>query len=1119
MNNIRMRRNGLCLLMLAATFGAGQASAEIAFAEVTAAAGFAYRGETWGASWADFSGDGRPDLFVSNHRSMDALYRNEGNGSFKDVRDAYGLTPFWSFTWPDGDHADHHGATWTDFDNDGDQDLMIASGGVTETQLLMNRGTSFSNVTTAYGFGTTLRGSRLPVWFDYNDDGQLDVLLFNSHAAAQLYRQGTGSFVATGTQLQNCSSGHYAQLSDVKNDGAMKLICENSSNQFPDRIYDFSTLPFTDITSAIPRIANVNDTVVADFNGDLRPDVFAVNGMQRISGAAQTGSNRLDASMVGAVYKILTFNTTGVITVQMFWDLLDIDTATYKNRIWIGSNSLHPSNIASLIDTSGIGTLEFTLDPANPDYHGIRPYNPAVDTGIYIGYDPVKNTWTVVTCSGPNWSVATFLISSTAAVSNVNMSGNIYGAELPINPTLMLNSATGFVNALTGSGLDVKVSCISTAAGDFDNDMDLDIYLVCRSGTGNISNRLFRNNGNATFVEVPSAGGAGGIIGDQVVDGAGSGENVVLADYDVDGFLDLFVTNGLNMIPYRQGGPDQLFHNLGNSNRWIELDLRGTTSNRDGIGAKVLATAGGVTQLREQNGGYHRWAQNDKRLHFGLATSTTVSLRIEWPSGIVDTFSNVPANHLYRITEGGGYQEIVPTPPGGSNVVPVITGQVPLSTAANTPLAITLASLTVTDPDNAYPADFTLNVQTGANYTVSGTTITPATGFTGTLTVPVTVNDGSANSAVFSLTVSVTGGTPSPCNTPPQSPGTEAAVFVWKNCTTGIWSMRVTAGGGSKTYNGSVDSSQPFSTVTPVSMEANDTLNYTTDPSRIVFGLTTTSTYQDGFDFSFPASADVCFNVNLPAGATVYVGGARTVVGTSFSLATLGACSTSSNVAPVITGQVPLSTPQNTALTLVLGNLTVTDPDNAYPADFTLNVQTGTNYTVSGTTITPATGFTGTLTVPVTVNDGSVNSAVFNLTVSVAGSAPSPCSTPAQSPGTEAAVFVWKNCTTGIWSMRVTAGGGSKSYSGSVDSSQPFSTVTPVSVEANDTLNYTTDPSRIVFGLTTTSTYQDGFDFSFPVSADVCFNVNLPAGTTVYVGGARTVVGPSFSLATLGACN
>ena len=94
---------------------------------------------------------------------------------------------------------------------------------------------------------------------------------------------------------------------------------------------------------------------------------------------------------------------------------------------------------------------------------------------------------------------------------------------------------------------------------------------------------------------------------------------MVTADYDRDGFLDLLVTNGHNMRPVYIGGPKQLFHNLGNANSWIEFDLVGTRSNRDGIGAKIYLTSGGVTQYREQNGGYHRWSQNSTRGHVGLA--------------------------------------------------------------------------------------------------------------------------------------------------------------------------------------------------------------------------------------------------------------------------------------------------------------------------------------------------------------------------------------------------------------------------------------------------------------------------------------------------------------------
>jgi hypothetical protein len=87
--------------------------------------------------------------------------------------------------------------------------------------------------------------------------------------------------------------------------------------------------------------------------------------------------------------------------------------------------------------------------------------------------------------------------------------------------------------------------------------------------------------------------------------------------------------------------------------------------------------------------------------------------------------------------------------------VPVITAQAALSTPADTALLITLADFAVADSDSSYPDDFTLTVHDGANYTRVGNVITPATGFSGLLTVPVTVSDGTADSPVFNATVSV----------------------------------------------------------------------------------------------------------------------------------------------------------------------------------------------------------------------------------------------------------------------------------------------------------------------------------------------------------------------------
>jgi hypothetical protein len=89
------------------------------------------------------------------------------------------------------------------------------------------------------------------------------------------------------------------------------------------------------------------------------------------------------------------------------------------------------------------------------------------------------------------------------------------------------------------------------------------------------------------------------------------------------------------------------------------------------------------------------------------------------------------------------------------NDVPRITGSTSLRIAENTDLTISLSALTVEDPDNAYPSDFSLTVFDGANYTRVNNTVTPVLDFVGLLSVPLSVNDGTDESAVFDLSVEV----------------------------------------------------------------------------------------------------------------------------------------------------------------------------------------------------------------------------------------------------------------------------------------------------------------------------------------------------------------------------
>ena len=96
----------------------------IGFEDVSEEAGLQTHTPTAASAWGDLNGDGKLDLWVSNHHGhMPSIYLNNGDGSFREVA---------SETLSDlrpGSVPDYHGAAWADFDGDGDQDLLVLSGG------------------------------------------------------------------------------------------------------------------------------------------------------------------------------------------------------------------------------------------------------------------------------------------------------------------------------------------------------------------------------------------------------------------------------------------------------------------------------------------------------------------------------------------------------------------------------------------------------------------------------------------------------------------------------------------------------------------------------------------------------------------------------------------------------------------------------------------------------------------------------------------------------------------------------------------------------------------------------------------------------------------------------
>ena len=250
-----------------------------------------------------------------------------------------------------------------------------------------------------------------------------------------------------------------------------------------------------------------------------------------------------------------------------------------------------------------------------------------------------------------------------------------------------------FRNDGGGSFTDVTTSPLNDAGnglgidwGDYDNDGDLDLYLVNCNG----ANKLFRNNGGSSFTDVTSAPmndagfGYGCMWGDYdndgdidlyLANGGASGENrlfrndggtfvdaasglirntgpstgVAWGDYDKDGDIDLYVTNN---NPYR----NKLFRNeIGTANHWVHVNLVGTTTNVSAIGARVRVVVAGVSQIREISGGSGWCSQNSLTAEFGLGFNLLVdTLQIQWPSGkSTDTYTNLPVDTLLTFYEGG----------------------------------------------------------------------------------------------------------------------------------------------------------------------------------------------------------------------------------------------------------------------------------------------------------------------------------------------------------------------------------------------------------------------------------------------------------------------------------
>jgi hypothetical protein len=212
---------------------------------------------------------------------------------------------------------------------------------------------------------------------------------------------------------------------------------------------------------------------------------------------------------------------------------------------------------------------------------------------------------------------------------------------------LFHNNGDGTFTSVTNAGPIVTDTGDdqSCAWADYDNDGFLDLFVTGGGPTHGMKDFLYHNNADGTFTRITR----GSLVNDN-----GEGAAAAWADYNRDGFLDLFVSNFQNLSNGDKA--NYLYLNSGNSNHWLVIHCAGRISNRAAIGAKVRVKASirgrEMWQLREISGGGNYVSQSSLEAAFGLGDATQAEIvRIEWPSGAVQQLTNIAAKQYLTVNE------------------------------------------------------------------------------------------------------------------------------------------------------------------------------------------------------------------------------------------------------------------------------------------------------------------------------------------------------------------------------------------------------------------------------------------------------------------------------------
>ncbi|MEX2663735.1 MAG: CRTAC1 family protein, partial [Vicinamibacterales bacterium] len=537
------------------------------------------------------------------------------------------------------------GITAADYDNDGFYDLFVPDG--VASRLMRNRhdGT-FEDVTAAAGLAG-LDGASVGVFADYDNDGHKDLFVSRTFNPNQLFHNnGNGTFTdvtaASGIGADCCTT--VASWGDYDNDGDLDLYVGrylDPRTKIPTTFYARNGEPnqlyrndgggkFTNVTeqAGVGETGLCLGTVFGDYNNDGYVDLYVVNDF----GRKTLYRNNKDGTFTDVTVKSGTLDYgAGMSAAMGDYDNdgdLDLYTANIRSeeRWFAEAPTVWRYMFNSVRQNVWMSDMPLYFEMFRQSGFGFVGVFQQMAKGNTLLQNRGDGTFEDVTWKAGGNPLGWFWGSSFADFDNDGLldvystNGWVYndpGTEIELE----------FLNGVVGSQDVYKTGLF------FDPK-----HFGSRSWHGWERNRHLRNQGDGTFLEIGRAAETDLLL---------NSRGIALADFWNRGVIDIAVAASADTHAL-------LKNVVGSARHWLGVELVGTETNRDAVGARVYAKQAGTQQMREVVLGDGYGSQNSLRQYFGLGDNATVDeLTVRWPkSGKTQTFRNVAGDRIIEITEG-----------------------------------------------------------------------------------------------------------------------------------------------------------------------------------------------------------------------------------------------------------------------------------------------------------------------------------------------------------------------------------------------------------------------------------------------------------------------------------